>query len=436
LEFRWSAWFQRSSEAIFVLSRRRQILFVNRAWEALTSLSYTEVHRRLCKGQRDALPGSCEALLHALRPPREALEGEVVCVRRMVAGPGESLRWWDVGFWPLHGSEGLLGVLGKIRVADVPSGSGLQALPEKLMALRERESAGWRLENLTSELPAMSLVREQVRLASKSGAAVLLVGESGTGKHWLARTIHSYGERRENTFCSLDCSKLPLAALAHALFGGPGLAHRSDVTLYLREPGVLPRELQARLCQDVGLGREEGRSPQLLSGCAVDPLASVAAGQLLPELHALLAPLTIRLPPLRERRCDLPALARSFLQRFSESADKPAPDISQDAMELLLAHGWPGNLTELFTVLASADQRAKDSMIAVSHLPLYLRSPGVLPDRPLPLDSLLEQVERRLIQVALATAKGNKSKAAEMLAVWRPRLLRRIEALGIQGASE
>jgi DNA-binding NtrC family response regulator len=425
-EFRWTAWFQRSPQPLFVLSRRRQILFVNRAWEALTGFRFADVRKRVCRRQRDTEAGSAEAMLSALCPPREALAGKASEVRRSVAaatGP----QWWDIGYWPLAGPEGVLGLLGKIAPVANAHAGGRQALPEKLVALRERQAGQWRLGNLTSEIPAMRLVQEQVRLAAQGRVSVLLVGEPGTGKQWVARTIHQESAGREGSFVALDCQHLPAGALAWALFGPPGVGQRGNVTLYLQEPAALPRELQDRLCE-LTLA---GSSPRLLSGFSTDPAAEVASGRLLPELHCLLGPLTIRLPPLRDRRGDLPALVRTFLERLGTGSDKTVTDLSAEAWELLQAYGWPGNLRELFAVMAAACGRAKSARLEVADLPWYLRTPAPLPERTVALDAILEQVERRLIQVALVAAKGNKSRAAELLTIWRPRLLRRMEALGI-----
>src|ERR1700722_11250933 len=117
--FRWAHFFGRATEALFVLNRRRQLLFVNTAWETLTAHKARDVRKRVCKRQRDAVPGSCAAVQHALCPPHDVLDGKLMQVRRLflaVDGP----RWWDVLFVPLLGPQGVLGVLGKIQ----PAGTG------------------------------------------------------------------------------------------------------------------------------------------------------------------------------------------------------------------------------------------------------------------------------------------------------------------------
>jgi PAS domain S-box-containing protein len=430
-DFRWTAFFQRSTEAVFVLNRRGQILFVNRGWETLTGLARADVRRRVCKRARDAAPGSVEALLGVLAPPREVSEGRPASVRRLVAQPDRGPRWWDVEFVPLTGPAGFLGALGKVREVAVTGPASQPPLPEKLMALRQRRVSWWGLEHLTSEVAGIRRLAEQVRLALGARVPVLLVGEPGAGKQWLARTIHHGGPGRESAFCALDSSHLPAASQAWLLFGLPGWAQRGGGTLYLQEPFHMPRELQARLVELFTPADDEGRRPRLLAGCSTDPAAEVRAGRLLEELHCLLSPLTVSVPPLRERLPELPQLVGRLLERATGVREQPVTGVADDAMQLLRDHAWPGNVRELYAVLAGACQRAKGERLEAGDLPYYLRGPAAVPERILPLDKILEQVERRLLQVALAQSKGNKSKAADLLAIWRPRLLRRLEALGL-----
>ena len=246
-DFRWTAFFQRSVEPLFVLNRRRQILFVNRSWESLTGLKGRDVLKRVCKRRRDAGPGSSEAVLNALAPPRDVMAGQSARLRRLFARADTTPQWWDIEFLPLRGPLGLLGIIGKVvALASAASGTS-QPLPEKLMALRQRQIDSHGIHHLSTESPAMRRIAEQIRLASQTSAAVLLVGEPGTGKEWLARTIHQEGPHREKPFVALDCHRSPTAALAWALFGSPGFAQRAGATLFLKEPHALPRELQARL---------------------------------------------------------------------------------------------------------------------------------------------------------------------------------------------
>ena len=147
----------------------------------------------------------------------------------------------------------------------------------------------------------------------------------------------------------------------------------------------------------------------------------------------------ISLPPLRERLAELPELATRALENLHSSGEGPLPRLTPAALEILQAYSWPGNWRELRQVFADALSRCKDNRIDAADLSSYLRlavkmeqAPAAESERTLPLDSLLEQAERRLIQHALKLAGGNKTRAAEILSIWRPRLLRRMEALGIK----
>jgi transcriptional regulator of acetoin/glycerol metabolism len=438
-EPRWQACLRAAADPLYLLDRRRTaafanrawtVLFVNRAWEALTGFAAARVCGARCLRTRDAVPASLESLLAVLAPPADALRGKPARVRRPVpraAGPPD---WWDITFLPFTGPRGRRALLARIEPVPRQAVAAGQPLPAALVTLRER-AAGWcALDRLPSETPAQRRLLEQVRLASQAEAPLLLLGEPGAGKQWLARTIHGHGKARERTFALVDCARLPPDALAAVLFGAPGLCWRAHVgTVYLREPARLPRELQARLCDF--LRAPAARRPRVLAGCATDPAAEVRAGSLLEELHCALSPLTIALPPLRERPADLPWLARSVLERLSADRARAITDLSPEAWDALRRHGWPGNVRELHNVLAGACARAKGERVEIGDLPWHLRETAAPPQRLLPLKSLLEQAERRLIELALRLTGGNKSRAADLLAVWRPQFLQKIKKLGI-----
>jgi len=434
--FRWQSLMQRAGEALFLLNRQRRLLAVNPAWEVLTGFAQAQVRRLACTRIPGAGAGSPEAALAALAPPPEALAGQVSRVRRLLVPADGSRRWCDVEFLSFHDARGRLRLLG--RLTPVENAAPVSAVPlsEKLAAVRQELARQHRFDLLDSPLPQLRRIADQARLASQTTAAVLIVGEAGSGKQWLARTIHFQSSTAERTFAAIDCVRLPPSALSEALFGTGGLTWRkTSGTIYLREPGALPRDLQVRLCEWLDDPRAE--RPRIVAGTARDPAAEIAAGHLLEELHCGLATVVIALPALRDRRDDLPALVERMLLRAVED-EKAIAGLAPDAWEAVQSYRWPGNLTELFMVLRRARARAAGQRIAAADLPAYLRrvvslerTPGRSPPRPVPLDDLLKQVERRLILLALRRAEGKKSKAAESLGLTVPRLLRRMEALGI-----
>jgi transcriptional regulator with AAA-type ATPase domain len=434
-EPRWQAFFQRARDPLFLLNRRRAFLFINRAFEELTGFALARLRGQRCNRHRDPGPASVEALLTTLAPPADARQGRPARVRRPVPRPNAPPEWWEVTYLPFSGPRGRLLLLGRVTPVPRPGPPTTHPLPPRLIALRDSAWRWYALDRLPAELPAQKRLLEQVRLAARVDAPLLLVGEPGAGKQWLARAIHLQGRNAERTFALVDCTRLPPSALAATLFGEPGLCWRVHVgTIYLREPTRLPRELQARLCEFLAAPPPGGgaRRPRLLAGCSVPPLGAVRTGGLLEELYCALSAFTLLLPPLRERVDDLPHLVRGMLERLCADSETP-PELSAEAWECLRRHDWAGNLRELYAVLAGACLRAKGERIETAHLPFYLRHPAPAPERLLPLQALLERVERRLIELALKQAGGNLTRAADLLAIWRPQLYQRMKALGIEG---
>ncbi len=446
--FRWQALFQQAEGPVFVLDRRRRIRFVNRAWEALARLTAEEARGLICRRRLSDRPVGAsleDVVAYALAPPPEVLQGQVGQARRLLpASAGFPPACWDVEFFPLSrspvkgGGEGAF-ILGRIAPVVLPAAPTWPPLPEKLVALRARAVARLGPGALASEVPRMRRLAEQVRLAARVRVPILLVGEPGTGKQALARLIHAQSADRERPFAALDCERLPPNALARALFEQrPALG-----AVYLREPARLPRDLQSRLAEVLTASAESTEGPRILAGASAPLLPEGKVGRVVEDLACALGTLVLDVPPLRERRDDLPRLAEALLAR--EDA-KPLAGLTPAAWEALRAHAWPGNLRELSEVLNAAREHAKGERIDAADLPSSamsgLRSarqveqaPARAAERPLELAQVLEQVERRLIERALRRAGGNKTRAAELLSIWRPRLQRRMEALGMEGPS-
>ncbi len=443
--FRWQAFFQRCAEPLFVLDRRRRLLFVNGAWEALTGVSAAQAHVLVCRRSRPAAIDDPpeEILAHALTPPPEVLHGASGRVRRLLPGRSAS-RWWDVEFLPLRqeGEQGGYLILGRIRPAPAVEPADTTPLSEKLVNLRQRRVERYGLEAWSSTLPAMRRLVEQVYLAAGVTAPVLLVGEPGTGKQTLARTIHYLSPRRDDACAVLDCEHLPAAAVAALLFGERAVGREGLAAVYLREPAFLPRDVQLRLSERIarssGLGSEGATGPRVLAGCATPPEQAVRAGRMLDELACALSTLVVTVPPLRERRADLPGLVERLLERAGAGREVRVTSLSADAWAVLRGYAWPGNVRELYAVLRDACGRATSEQLRAADLPAELRravereqTPPRPAERPLPLEQLLEEAERRLILLALRRTHGHKARAARLLSIPRPRLWRRMLKLGI-----
>jgi DNA-binding NtrC family response regulator len=209
--------------------------------------------------------------------------------------------------------------------------------------------------------------------------------------------------------------------------------------LYLREPAALPRDLQQLVSEWLALSATGPAAlPRIIAGCTGPPFEEMRAGRLLEGLYWGLAALVIEVPPLRERRDDLPAIAERMLADLNEGAERSVKGLTPEAWEALRGHTWPGNLAELRRAVEAAREKATGEMIGIGDLPLGVRlverlrqEGGERPPRPIRLEEVMESVERRLIELALRRADGNRRRAAELLGVPRARLFRRMEALGL-----
>lgn len=425
VRFRWQALFQQAAEPLFLLNRRRRVLFVNRAWETLTGLALADVKGQVCRRRpRGIVAEKVESVLGALAPPAETFQGQTGQARRLVA-LGAAPAWWQIAYFPVGSGDALLGILGKITVVgNLALGTG-PPLSEKMQAVRQRHWEHFRIDDLASDVPAMVRLREQVRLAAQTRLPVSLVGPPGTGKQWLARAIHHLGPDREKPFACLDCARLPPNVLVDLMLGTGLPPHLA--TVYLHQADRLPRDLQERLQQRL----ETEVGPRVLAGFEHDPYKAVRAQQVLNELYCRLSPLVLMVPPLKERMDDFTAWVERLLLRANRAAERTVRGVSPEAALILRAHAWPGNLHELYSVLFEACLRARGDQLDPADLPFYLRHVPLPEVKPLVLDAILEQVERRLIAQALQLARNNKSRAAELLTIWRARLLRRMETLGI-----
>jgi DNA-binding NtrC family response regulator len=306
-----------------------------------------------------------------------------------------------------------------------------------LQALRRRSAHRFRLDLLPAAGPAMHRVVDQARLAAQSRTPTFLVGPPGAGTHWLARAIHHQGITADLTCAAIHAAQLPAGVMAEVLFGPGGLTRQAGVgSIVLREIALLPRDLQARLLD--WLRESNAARPRLIACASTLPAEDVKSGQLLEELRCAF-PLEIAVPPLQERPSDLPALIEALLQRVAGGLEKNVPALTPEAAAALRDYRWPGNLTELYAVLLSAVQHAQHERIDLADLPAYVRqavkleaTPGRAAPRQLPLKLLRDQMERRVIGLALQMARGNKSEAARILEMERLSLLSRMKALGLE----
>jgi len=297
----------------------------------------------------------------------------------------------------------------------------------------------------------MQRVYKLIEKVSQHEYPVLILGESGTGKELVARSVHFLGARKERPFVPVDCSALVATLIESELFGYVKGAFTGAVqakqglleaahggTLFLDEIGDMPVDLQAKLLRalqeheikPVGSTERRQINVRIIAATNRDLDAAVRAGTFRQDLYFRLNVVQIKLPPLRDRKRDIPLLVTSFLEKFSGPDDSPRA-ISDDAMQRLIAYDWPGNVRELENAVERAVALGSGPLVHVADLPSNLQYPTSdrLPEKDelLPLDEL----ERRAILRTLRQTGGDKLAAARMLGIGKTTLYRKLKQYSV-----
>jgi two-component system response regulator AtoC len=325
--------------------------------------------------------------------------------------------------------------------------------------LRSELASEYGPSNLVGGSAAMQEVLRQVRKVAPQKSTVLLQGESGTGKELVARALHDGSPRAAFPFVAVNCGAIPAELLESELFGHvkgaftdasrtrKGLAEEADGgTLFLDEIGELPLRLQPKLLRfledeevrPLGDVRARKVDVRVVAATGRDLRRAVAAGEFREDLLYRLDVVAIRLPPLRERREDVEALAAHFLARHARLRPEIGElRLSEEAREALLAHRWPGNVRELEHALERAVVLADGAVVREEDLPDAVRAAAVPPAAALEPDGTLSvkratrALEERLIRAALERTGGNRTRAAELLELSYRALLYKIKDYGI-----
>jgi DNA-binding NtrC family response regulator len=312
-------------------------------------------------------------------------------------------------------------------------------------------AAGETIDGVVGRSPAMVEVYKTIARVAPGRSTVLILGESGTGKELVARAIHEHGPRRRQRFVAVDCGALTETLLESELFGhvrgaftgavgdAPGLFVEADGgTIFLDEIGDVTPALQAKLLRvlqehelrPVGGSAWRRVDVRVIAATNRDLVGSVAAGRFREDLYYRLKVVTIALPPLRERREDVPLLVEHLVRRAAHDCGKSVSGVSQAALALLTAYRWPGNVRELAHVLERGVALAQHEVLGAEDLPAELREPvpsaaAVPPDRP-----TLRELKRRYVRNVLEENGGNVSRAAAVLGVDRRSLYRMLQRYG------
>lgn len=305
--------------------------------------------------------------------------------------------------------------------------------------------------DMVGESRALRAMFAQILKVAATGATVLLLGESGTGKELAAKSLHDKGPRGKGPFVAVNCAAIPAGLLESELFGHEKGAFTGAVsrkagkfeqacggTLFLDEIGDMPLETQAKIlrvletrqCERVGGNKAVAIDARIVAATHRDLPAMIRQGAFREDLYHRLNVFPICLPPLRQRREDIPLLAERFLD-----AARPGMELSVEALQRLLAHDWPGNVRELKNTMERAAVLAGEGVIRPEHLPGLA---GVGPvagesgsEASVGLDGRLLAYEKSLIEAALSRTGGVQARAATLLGIKERSLWHRVRKLGI-----
>jgi DNA-binding NtrC family response regulator len=290
-------------------------------------------------------------------------------------------------------------------------------------------------------------------------ATVLLCGESGVGKDLIARVLHHHSPRRERPFVKINCTAIPENLMESELFGyekgaftgaassKPGKFEQADTgTVFLDEIGDVPpsiqvkllRVLQEREFERLGSNKTRQIDVRVIAATNADLRRALEEGRFREDLYYRLNVVPINIPPLRERRQDIPVLARRFLAKFAAEGGSPVEEFSESAMEALQAHDWPGNVRQLEnvierSVLLASGKRLEAAEIRLDSSPRSRNHEGPV---FLPEGMTLDDFERTVIREALRRANGNKSQAARMLGLTRNAFRYRLAQTGLENGTD
>ena len=332
-----------------------------------------------------------------------------------------------------------------------------QALREKAEQLEKRlELAETRLAPVFKS-KVMQEMEELISAMAPSDANVLITGESGVGKEVVANVIHSKSRRAGKPLVKLNCAAFPQTMIESELFGYvkgaftgamndfPGMiAEARGGTLFLDEISEMPADLQTRFLRvlqereyrSLGSTRMQKADFRVITATNRPIAQALAENRLRSDLYYRINTFQIEVPPLRERKEDIPPLVSTFVQRFAAQLGKPEPTIVLEAFQKLLDYSWPGNVRELQNAMEYAVVLARNNVIGIKELPTEIQLPPVLQTTPAPGRrsgvASLDDVERETILQALAQTHGNKKKAAELLGIQRPTLYNKMKRYAIE----
>ncbi|MGB9976892.1 sigma-54 interaction domain-containing protein [Thermovenabulum sp.] len=311
----------------------------------------------------------------------------------------------------------------------------------------KKTGAVFTFEDIIGESRGIKELKALAKKAAKSAIPVLIWGETGTGKELFVQAIHNESARKNKPFIPQNCAALPATLLEGILFGTikggftgaedrPGLFELADGgTLFLDEINSMPMELQAKLLRvlqegtvrRIGDTRVRCVDTRVITACSEDPVEAVGKKRLREDLFYRINVVSLRIPPLRERKEDIPILVDYFIKKYSPE-NEGSIKVSQAVMDIFYEYPWPGNVRELEHAIEGALVIMEGDTILPAHLPLQIKSyfspvrGNIIYQESMNLQETLEKVERDLIKKAIENTRGNISRAARLLGIPRQTL--------------
>ncbi len=433
---------------IIVVDRKGKVIFFNKTYEEFLGLKKEEV---LGKHVTEVIENTRMHIVVKTGEPeigwRQRIKGQDMIVQRI----------------PIKINGEIVGAVGQVMFRDIEEvrelASRLNLLESKVeyyeRELKTLKYSKYTFENIIGKSPTIENAKILAMKAAETNATVLLIGESGTGKEIFAHAIHYASSRRYKPFVRVNCAAIPKELLESELFGyepgaftgaskqgKPGkfeLAHHG--TLFLDEVGDMSPEMQAkvlRVLEEREMERIGGIRPinvdfRLIAATNQNLDSLVKKKRFRLDLYYRLNVFSIYLPPLRERREDIPLLAKHFVREACEEQGRGEMSINPKVMEIFLSYPWPGNVRELRNVIERAVAISGGKEISEEHLPGYLIK-GIKVAKEItiiPIKDLVHEAERHAILHALRISSGNVSKAAKLLGIHRSSLYEKMRKLNI-----
>ncbi len=425
------------SDGVFTVDLEWRITSFNRAAEEITGVRREEAIKRLCSEVfRSSMCGIDCALQQTLKTGRP-----IIGKSGYIINAEGSRIPISVSTAVLRDDKGLV-IGGAETFRDL----------SELEALRRELQGKFQVGDFASRSPVMQKVLEALPAIAASPSTVLILGETGTGKELVARTIHSLSPRRNGPFIAVNCGALPDTLLESELFGykagaftgaakdKPGrFALAEKGTILLDEIGEISpalqvkllRVLQERAYEPLGATETKATDSRIIVATNKDLAEQMHKGLFREDLYYRVNVVRIQLPPLRKRKEDIPLLAQGFIGRFNRLQGRSIIGISAEALSLLIAHEWPGNIRELENVIERSFIMCSEDMIGINHLPEELTAHESSLRAPSTVKSAHDIVDIEAIQKALERNGYSRLATAKELHIHKTTLFRKIKKLGI-----